>query len=255
MQTLYRAAIAANIILVSLYTSSAIDIFLFTSIYVSSMVLEYCIGHMIENLVTNEREIEVLKAIDKVFYFLSRIYILAFLTNLEAEGNIDKNSLSGAMIFSIQYINRLYVNFVVGLTAVCSIFYAADKIAGGFVLLVTQHVLDKFREATGKNAERRYKNDVKTINKITPLLNAKNSTLPHEDEDEDENKEKSKTDTNTNTTHGTTDINSCAVCLSRVKRYELHRIMPCCKLPFHAACCDSWLMVTLTCPGCSKNLV
>ncbi|RLN35890.1 RING-H2 finger protein ATL44-like [Panicum miliaceum] len=47
----------------------------------------------------------------------------------------------------------------------------------------------------------------------------------------------------------------CAICLAEFARGDEVRVLPPCGHAFHAACVDTWLLCTSTCPSCRSALV
>ncbi|CAL5086926.1 unnamed protein product [Urochloa decumbens] len=47
----------------------------------------------------------------------------------------------------------------------------------------------------------------------------------------------------------------CAICLAEFARGEEVRVLPPCGHAFHAACVDTWLLCTSTCPSCRTALL
>ncbi|OEL36032.1 hypothetical protein BAE44_0002949 [Dichanthelium oligosanthes] len=47
----------------------------------------------------------------------------------------------------------------------------------------------------------------------------------------------------------------CAICLAEFARGDEVRVLPPCSHAFHAACVDTWLLCTSTCPSCRSALV
>ncbi|RLM87331.1 RING-H2 finger protein ATL44-like [Panicum miliaceum] len=47
----------------------------------------------------------------------------------------------------------------------------------------------------------------------------------------------------------------CAICLAEFARGDEVRVLPPCSHAFHAACVDTWLLRTSTCPSCRSALV